>query len=255
MPKKKIPALIVNQWLSEWDRVKFDDEQFRRKPEPWFLLFSLDASELRRLTGIQRRSTTGARALDLGIQRGHEVKRSEEIANYIQHGFPWSSLSQTKRESSDYTDLMKPGWLPTAVIVNILLPGDSDHRGRSVHLDDQINVELQENGSALVELPESGDSNWELSETLPPLEVIDGQHRLWAFEESADQLTGYELPVVAFYGLDRSWQAYLFYTINIKPKRINSSLAFDLYPLLRTEDWLERFDDTIYKATRSQELT
>ena len=255
MPKKKIPALIVNQWLSEWDRVKFDDEQYRRKPKPWFLLFSLDASELRRLTGIQRRSATGARALDLGIQRGHEVKRSEEIANYIQHGFPWSGLSQTKRESSDYNDLIKPGWLPTAVIVNILLPGDTDHRGRSVRLDDQINVELKDNGTALVELPESGDSTWGSSETLPPLEVIDGQHRLWAFEESADQFTGYELPVVAFYGLDRSWQAYLFYTINIKPKRINSSLAFDLYPLLRTEDWLERFDDTIYKTTRSQELT
>ena len=28
----------------------------------------------------------------------------------------------------------------------------------------------------------------------------------------------FELPVVAFVGLDLSWQAYLFYTINIKPK-------------------------------------
>ena len=60
---------------------------------------------------------------------------------------------------------------------------------------------------------------------MPPLEVIDGQHRLWAFD-SADE--DFELPVVAFHGLDISWQAYLFWTINIKPKRINPSLAFDL---------------------------
>jgi hypothetical protein len=64
------------------------------------------------------------------------------------------------------------------------------------------------------------------------------------------------LPVVAFHSLDISWQAYLFWTINIKPKRINPSLAFDLYPLLRGEDWLERAEEHIvYRDTRSQELT
>ena len=255
MPKRKIPALIVNQWLDAWEKVEFSEEQLRSEPEPCFLLFSLEASELRRLVGIQRRSTTGARALDVGIQRGHEVTRSREIGDYVRNGFPWSGLSQTKRESPDFQDIKNPGWLPTAIIVNILLNGDN-RRGRTVHTDDLITVELnKEDGTALIELPRSDDSAWDLSGDLPPLEVIDGQHRLWAFEGNDDQFSGYELPVVAFYGLDISWQAYLFYTINIKPKRINSSLAFDLYPLLRTEDWLERFDDTIYKTTRSQELT
>ena len=60
---------------------------------------------------------------------------------------------------------------------------------------------------------------------------------------------------MAFVGLDISWQAYLFWTINIKPKRINPSLAFDLYPLLRSEDWLERSEGHIvYRETRAQEL-
>ena len=67
---------------------------------------------------------------------------------------------------------------------------------------------------------------------------------------------GYQIPVVAFHGLDRSWQAYLFYTINISPKRINLSLAYDLYPLLRIEDWLEKFDGhSVYRESRAQELT
>ena len=88
-----------------------------------------------------------------------------------------------------------------------------------------------------------------------PIQVIDGQHRLWAFDEDRDQ-PEYDLPVVAFHGLDVSWRAYLFYTINIKPERINASLAYDLYPLLRTEDWLLRFEGPgVYRETRSQELT
>jgi hypothetical protein len=83
--------------------------------------------------------------------------------------------------------------------------------------------------------------------------VIDGQHRLWAFEDGDAE---FELPVVAFNGLDISWQAYLFWTINIKPKRINPSLAFDLYPLLRAEEWLDRAEGhAVYRETRSQELT
>ena len=85
--------------------------------------------------------------------------------------------------------------------------------------------------------------------------MIDGQHRLWAFTRT-ESTRKFELPVVAFRGLDISWQAYLFWTINIKPKRINPSLAFDLYPLLRTEDWLERFEGhQVYRETRAQELT
>jgi hypothetical protein len=89
---------------------------------------------------------------------------------------------------------------------------------------------------------------------LPPFEIIDGQHRLFAFGIDADHR--FELPVVAFHGLDISWQAYLFWTINIKPKRINPSLAFDLYPLLRGEDWLDQGEGhSIYRETRSQELT
>ena len=72
---------------------------------------------------------------------------------------------------------------------------------------------------------------------------------MWAFDEVGTN-ADYELPVIAFVGLDLSWQAYLFYTINIKPKRINASLAYDLYPLLRTEQWLEKLEATRYIVRR-----
>lgn len=207
---------------------------------------------MRRLTGIQRRSSRGGtpRKQDLGIQRSHEENRSVEIADYVKYGFPWSKLNQRKRNASQYADLIKPGWLPTALVINILLPEDK-REGRSVNKKDLVTVDLQD-VPAYIEIPDTTEHGWKPSE-LPPIEVIDGQHRLWAFDE---EVKGYEVPVVAFQGLDRSWQAYLFYTINISPKRINPSLAFDLYPLLRTEDWLEKFEGhSVYRETRAQELT
>jgi len=250
--RKRVPALTVSQWLPGWEKANFSVDKFRRRPPEKFLLFSMEAAELRRLIGIQRRSSVGGkpRNQDLGIQRAHEENRSVEIADYVKYGFPWSKLSQRKRNTGEYADLIKPGWLPTALVVNILLPEDN-REGKSVNPKDLVTVDLQ-NVPAYIEIPDTTEYGWEIS-GLPPIEVIDGQHRLWAFDEEVE---GYEVPVVAFQGLDRSWQAYLFYTINISPKRINPSLAYDLYPLLRTEDWLERFEGhSVYRETRAQELT
>ncbi len=251
----RIAAIKVHQWLPGWDEVSFDEGAHRRRPDPHFYVFSLSAAHLKALTGIKRRTTEGGRLRtdDPNIQRRHEKARSEEIKKFVGHGYPWSTLGRAKRESGQFDDLRKPGWLPTAIIVNILRHGDGRADGH-VHQDDIIVVEDQ-GKAARLRLPESfSGAGWEPKDW-HPIEVIDGQHRLWAFED--DPSDGeFELPVVAYHGLDVSWQAYLFWTINIKPKRINSSLAFDLYPLLRTEDWLERAEGlAVYRETRAQELT
>ena len=121
---------------------------------------------------------------------------------------------------------------------------------------DYIRIEDGHGPFATLSLPhDSEDPSWSPKE-LPPIEVIDGQHRLWAVDHTANfEDDDYELPVVAFSGLDLTWQAYLFYTINIRPVRINTSLAFDLYPLLRTEKWLEHErGPRVYRETRAQEV-
>ncbi len=254
---RKIPALKVRQWLPEWEDVKFDESTHQAKPDPkHFYLFSLSAAALKALTGIQRRTTEKGkrRHLDLGIQRRHDEDRSEKIWEFVRYGFPWSDLSQTKRASGSYDDLRKPGWLPTAIVVNILNRED-ERQGEKVAEEDLVSIKDVNGRSALVSLPGGfTGAGWE-PKGPHPIEVIDGQHRLWAFEDR-DIAPDFELPVVAFYGLGISWQAYLFYTINIKHKRINMSLAFDLYPLLRTEDWLAKFyGHPIYRESRAQELT
>ena len=253
---RRVVALRVRQWLREWDKVPFDDTAHRRKPDPHFYIFGLPASEVKALSGIQRRTTAEglARSRDLGIERRHDESRSREIAEFIKFGYPWSELSASKRRSPDFDDLRKPGWLPTAIVVNILKRSD-ERRGARVAAEDLIRVEAGDDNQAIIRLPATFQgADWRPSR-LHPLEVIDGQHRLWAFDESG--LRGeFELPVVAFHGLDISWQAYLFWSINIKPKRINASLAYDLYPLLRAEDWLEKFaGHSVYRETRAQELT
>ena len=252
--RKSIPTIKVRQWLKNWDRIHWNPGERRSEPQHWFYQFSMLASDVKALSGIYPRTTRRTRSSqDLGIQRKHEKGRSQEISRFVEFGYPWSNLSQAKRTSGEFLDLLQPGWLPTAVVVNILTSND-ERKGKRVANRDIVEVEDNNNGIAHLLLPEGFDEEAWRPNSIPPIEVIDGQHRLWAFEQFDLEGT-YELPVVAFVGLDLSWQAYLFYTINIKPKKINPSLAFDLYPLLRTEEWLTKSEGhAIYRETRAQEL-
>ncbi len=250
-----IAALKVRQWMPAWDKVRFDPNQGQGKPQAkHFFLFSIRASHLKALTGVYRRSTKGgkARSIDPNVQRGHEETRSEIIREFVNFGFPWCEMNDSQRNKPDADDLRKPGWLPGAILVNILQPKD---KRNGIQIPDEDLIQIREKpGSTTLELPKNFvGAKWEPAKVYP-LEVIDGQHRLWAFEDFGDD-EEFELPVVAFNGLDRGWQAYLFWSVNITPKKINRSLAFDLYPLLRQQSWLEKFTGhKTYRETRCQEL-
>jgi len=250
----KIPAIKIHQWLPEWDKIDFDTNELQSQPKPHFFLTSIKAGDLKALTGVYRRSTHGkkARVRDPNVQRGHEEERSATIREFVQFGFPWCEMSESRRSSETTDDLRKPGWLPTAIIVNIL-PKNAERNGETIPEMDLVTIE-EAGGAASIRLPDRfGGSAWR-PKKIYPLEVIDGQHRLWAFD-GFDPGDDFELPVVAFHGLAPGWQAYLFWSINISPKKINRSLAFDLYPLLRQQTWLDKFyGHSIYRETRCQEL-
>ena len=255
----EIPALKVRQWLPEWDSVRFDSTKRRRRPPQHFYVFSISARRLRALSGIQRRTDAERQigSTETGIQRRHDEGRSKEIQEYIRYGFPYAIFNRRDRRKYGTEDSLMPGWLPTAIVVNVFNPEFRDERkGRCVAEGDHILIEDGDGPFATLRLPtESEDPSWS-PRALPPIEVIDGQHRLWAVDNTPifDD-DDYELPVVAFNGLDLTWQAYLFYTVNIRPVRINTNLAFDLYPLLRTEKWLEHErGPRVYRETRAQEV-
>ena len=177
-----ISALRVRQWLDHWDNVNFDPQEGQSEPEEYFYLFSIAAKDLRKLSATYRRDASKgeARQDDLGIQRRHEPTRSEEIRRYIREGFPASTLTAAQRSKNADENLQKPGWLPTAIVVNILKPGD---KRNSKALDGSKAIKVQsdaQTGFAKLVLPKDIDFE------IPPIEVIDGQHRLFAFDDSLE---------------------------------------------------------------------
>ena len=253
LPSYTIPAFKVNQWLNAWDDIDFS-EPMRRKPDPHFYIFNIDIRLLKRLSDIHRRRANKRRSDDSSVQRGLEEKRSQEIRRFVQGGFPWSTLKDSEKNLPENDHLKMPGILPTAIVANII--GPSEVRGKNkLRPEDSITIKDSSNGFSQLSIPEAiFDESWDPD--LKPFEIIDGQHRLMAFDETEIIDGRYEVPVVAYYNLDRAWQAYLFYVINIKPKKINTSLGYDLYPLLRTQSWLENSKDglAVYRETRAQEL-
>lgn len=248
---KEVPALRFKQWLTEWDTYASIKGVAGPKPAPYIHVFTMPAGQLRALSDVYRRKRE--KGVAEGIQRFQDRSRTAKIQRYVLTGYPYGDLPQgMRRPENDH--LRKPGWLPTAIVINILKPGDR-RRGRVMADDKTVQVEDGDGYSKLIipNIPEFTDDD------LAPFEVIDGQHRLWAFDpETSDGAIpdDFELPVVAFHGLALSWQAYLFWSINVSPKRINKSHAFDLYPLLRSQDWLEQVGElTIYREARAQELT
>ncbi len=259
----RIPAIRVNQWLTQWDQYNYPPEARQSKPPKYFYISSMPVALLRRLSNIPRRGTetstgrrkaSGPRKDDIGIQRGFEEDRAKDIRSFVEAGYPWASLRES--DKGKFLGLRKPGWLPTALILNIVKPGTLRDNEKP-NVEDLIKVD--ESGPTKFELvlPQNSEtSEWRPKGKIYPLEVIDGQHRLLAFGEGELSNEDFDLPVVLFEDLDISWQAYLFWTINITPKRISPSLAYDLYPLLRTEDWLEQVPGPLaYRETRAQELT
>jgi len=250
----RIPAIRVHQWLPDWSDFPFDETAHQTKPEPHFYTASFPANLLRRLAYVSRRKPTGPRRLDTGIQRGHDQSRSEGISRFVDAGYPWASLNT--REQERFPNLRKPGWLPTSIVVN-LVAEHTRRAGDTPDPHDLVKIKHLAGDNFELVLPEGAeDPSWEPKGSVYPIEIIDGQHRLLAFTPDDIRGQSYELPVVIFYDLDISWQAYLFWTINITPKRISPSFAYDLFPLLRTQDWLERIEGPkTYRETRSQELT
>lgn len=259
--KVDVPLLKVSQWLPTWDNAEWSPPDLPR-PDPHFFIGSMPLATLRRLAGVSRRQISERKlgAKGAGYQRAHQETRSKSIARYLQFGYPLSS--QPSLDPSVYRQLIHPGWVPTSILVNVIHHGDKRRRlGQLRSVAPEVLTEIKKQGSSFVlQIPAAAtqDDFSIPSDSLEPIEIVDGQHRLFAADEFG--LLGlpddYEIPVVFFDGLTESWQAYLFWVINVEPKKINPSLAYDLYPELRSQSWLESADAIkVYQEHRAQELT
>lgn len=257
--RKTIPALKTTQWIRTWELMSDIDSTKEGAPPKEFFLASMPLKDLRALAGVSTRQLEERRKANpkAGYQRAHEPERSERIARYVSYGYPLSS--QKSLDPRTNTHFIHPGWLPTAILVNLIAPGESRRRhGQDIAVAPAMAVSLKESqGHYSLDYPDPATfSGNEWNNTLQPVEVIDGQHRLYAVDHIDDLLAEYEVPVVIFNGLSQALQAYLFWVINVEPKKINPSLAFDLYPELRRQSWLEQGEGVkVYQEHRAQELT
>ena len=256
MSRAKTPLLEVSQWQTTWDLRKWEGIEVPKT----FYIGSISIKTLRKLSGVRRRDVEARKqeSESAGHQRAHDEKRSEKINRFIKYGYPLSR--ETSLNPNEHTDLINPGWLPTSIIINIIPEKENREIAgvqKQVTEENLVKV-INEGGNLYFEYPEQANKNeWDLdTDALEPLEIIDGQHRLFAIDGENELDDDYNVPVVIFDGLNPHLQAYLFWVINVEPVKINPSLAFDLYPELRSEKWLEQGEAIqVYREHRAQELT
>lgn len=251
----RIPLIKITQWLSTWEKSQWSPQEGLSKPPDHFFVGSIRIDLLRKIAGVRTRDLAMRKRREAlsGYQRILDTDRAQKIHRYMLYGYPISS--QPSLDPSKHTDLLKPGWLPTAVLINVMAPGEQRPKGSGyLKLPEERALKIEDvQGAFSLNIP---DQAMQLIDgALEPIEIIDGQHRLYALESDESLRGTYELPVVVFNNLSPEWQAYLFWVINVEPKKINTSLAFDLYPELRNQKWLERGEAIkIYQEHRAQEI-
>ena len=228
---ENIPLLKVNQWLSSWSNKANLTEL--GEPPKYFYIASMSLAQLRVLSGVHQRTKEVRKktSKEAGFQRELDTSRTRTIARYIQYGYPVSSDPKLIVNDSN-GKLIHPGWLPTPILINVLVKDDERWIGSErVKIKEQnlLSICKGDNGDDSLIIPDNFELTADLSEVeVKPIEIIDGQHRVFAIDEIENFSPDYQVPVVIFVGLSQSWQAYLFWVINVEPKRINPSLAYDL---------------------------
>lgn len=169
-----------------------------RQPVGEFYLCSIPASALRQISysiPASMRREHGMFSKILGNQRVRSQSRAKQIGEYIDEEgstFPNTIiLSANFNEDGEYVDDPSKRW----------------------HA-------ITENGCMRLHIP----TNSRLAS------VIDGQHRLEGFEYSSkEDRQEMDLPCAVFINLPRPYQAKIFATINFNQKRVDKSLAYELF--------------------------
>jgi DNA phosphorothioation-associated DGQHR protein 1 len=142
---------------------------------------------------------------DKGHQRRLDKKRLKDISRYLQT-----------------QDAALPG--------TIILAANCTHDGEILDTDNGSDGACQRRWSIV---PTTGDDCEVVKLEIPTREklaaVVDGQHRLWGFEDVPDALKLTSLPCAVFIDLPTPQQAAIFATINFNQKPVNKSQTYELF--------------------------
>jgi len=167
-----------------------------KQPIGTFYVGSVDAYELLEICkfDFRRIDESGGFKEFLGFQRKLDLKRVKDIEQYIQT-----------------VDAV----FPTAIVISV---------------DDRcVSFKKEENNSLILRgYVDSENSDFQIDYS-DIASIIDGQHRLKAFEnvEGLD----FKLSVAVFIGIDEATKAEIFSTVNLTQTKVNKSLVYDLFAL------------------------
>lgn len=184
------PAIRVQQPLGNFYAFSLRADALNR------ITYSLPAEVRERLEHEESENKGGYSIF--GSQRAEKRTRLQEIASYIQ--------------TTDAT-------FPNAIILA------ANYSQDGLYIEDeklQWTAQDQGNGFWNVEIP---------SQDTPCASIIDGQHRLHAFKHlpPAAPERAMELLCVVFLELPTPYHAYVFATINFNQKKVDRSLAYELF--------------------------
>lgn len=213
-PFLKVPAIAITQPIGR------------------FFLCSLPARVLTKVTfsipASMTRTDSGVLERILGNQRRAREDRANAIGRYIdeiQSTFPNTVILSANTEAIDGGP-------------EVLEPDDDEDDDAA--LPDYLGIkdghEIPERHwrSQPLQVPGLPDDK-SLYELIIPTDariasIIDGQHRLKGFERvKVMSRLNMDIPCAVFIGLPRSYQANIFATININQKRVDKSLAYQLF--------------------------
>ncbi|MBB4370180.1 DGQHR domain-containing protein [Bradyrhizobium sp. cir1] len=165
-----------------------------KQPIGSFYLGSVNAYDLLEICkfDFRRIDESGGFKEFLGFQRKLDLKRVKEIEQYIQT-----------------VDAV----FPTAIVISV---------------DDRCASFEKSNNLVLRPYVDSEDDDLRI-DYADIASIIDGQHRLKAFENVKD--LDFDLSVAVFIGVDEATKAEIFSTVNLTQTKVNKSLVYDLFAL------------------------
>lgn len=171
-----------------------------RQPLGDFYAVSLPASLLLKVTyanSFRIDPTPGVNGTygEDGIQRELDAKRAKEISRYIQG-----------TEAA----------FPNAIILG-------------VNYTEEAKLVDGEDGWSVSNLRSDGLCTMRIPDGVKLATIIDGQHRVAGFESASSDRLGMELLCAVYLDLPAPFQAYLFAMINGNQKRVDKSLAYNLF--------------------------
>ena len=132
-----------------------------------------------------------------GSQREFDAKRAKEIARFV--------------ESADAA-------FPNAIILGANYTPNGDFVGDDESLSWRIVRDAQ-----------SGTLSLYIPSAKQVAAIIDGQHRLGGIAEACQSAHNMELLCAVYLDLPAPFQAYLFATVNFNQKKVDKSLAYELF--------------------------